>query len=82
MISKKIKNYIIEKLQIGWSPEIISGRMKKDIGGNIVYFKTIYRYISKDKANGGNLYKLLPHRGKKYKYNNIKRIPSKNRIRY
>ena len=80
VISKKIKNYIIEKLQIGWSPEIISGRMKKDIGGNIVCFKTIYRYISQDKANGGNLYKLLPHRGKKYKYNNSKRIPIQNRI--
>jgi IS30 family transposase len=71
-----------EKLQIGWSPEIISGQMKKDIGLNIVYFKTIYRYISQDKANGGNLYRLLPHKGKKYKYSNSKRIPSKNRIRY
>jgi IS30 family transposase len=79
-ISKKIKNYIIEKLQIGWSPEIISGRMKRDISGKIISFKTIYRYIWEDKANGGTLYKLLPHRGKKYKYSHSKRSNIPNRI--
>lgn len=80
IISLKITKYIQQKLQLGWSPEVISGRMKKDIGGKTICFKTIYRYIWQDKINGGSLYKLLPHRGRKYKYSNSKRSTIPNRI--
>lgn len=45
----------------------ISGRMKLDLS-KAVSHQTIYAYIKKDKRNGGELFKLLPHRGKKYKY--------------
>jgi len=30
-INHKVKSYIISKLKIGWSPEIISGRISRDI---------------------------------------------------
>ena len=75
----KVKSYILDKLKIGWSPEVISGRMKKEKIARISC-KSIYRYIWQDKIDGGKLYKLLPHQGKKYKYGSNKRSTIKNRI--
>ena len=75
----KIIKYIKEKLEIGWSPEVISGRMHKDIKIS-VSFKSIYRYIWEVKLFGGKLHKLLPHQGKRYRYGNQNRCPIKNRI--
>ncbi len=63
----KAKDYIITKLKASWSPEQIAGRMVKDLKLKISY-KTIYKYLSFDKEQGGKLYKLLAHQGKKYKY--------------
>jgi len=54
--------------------------MRKDIGCKKISFKTIYCYIWQDKAEGGVLYKLLPNRGKKYKYSSAKRTSIPNRI--
>ncbi len=42
MLTNKIKEYIAKKLEIGWSPDVICGRMKKDLNKR-VSFKTIYR---------------------------------------
>jgi IS30 family transposase len=56
----------IEKsLKLGWSPEQITGRLKKE-GKSHVSHETIYRYVWADKKTGGSLHKLLRHRGKKY----------------
>lgn len=52
-------------LKLGWSPEQITGRLKKE-GKPHVSHETIYRHIWTDKKNGGSLHKLLRHRGKKY----------------
>ena len=58
---------IEEKLVISqWSPEQISGWMKKKDHVSAVSHETIYQHIWKDKRNGGLLYKELRHRGKKY----------------
>jgi IS30 family transposase len=78
-ITDKMKSYISEKLKIGWSPDVISGKMKKNIGC-IISFKTIYRYIWQNKSTGGDLYKLLPHQGKKYKSGSSKRTTIVNRV--
>jgi IS30 family transposase len=75
----KIMKYVVSKLEIGWSPEVISGRMQKDIKHSIS-FKTIYRYIWEQKQNGSKLYKLLAHQGKRYKYGNANRCMIKDRI--
>lgn len=77
-ITAKVLRYITEKLKVGWSPEVISGRLYKDKRKRIS-FKTIYRYIWHDKSTGGKLFKLLPHQGKRYKYGSGKRSPIKNR---
>ena len=47
-----------------WSPEQIQGRLL-DGGLNAVCPSTIYHFIKRDKANGGDLHKNLRH--KKYK---------------
>ncbi len=78
-ITKKVKTYICEQLSLGWSLDVISGRMKR-LTGRKISFKTLYRYVWQDKADGGNLYKLLPHRGKKYKYGSSKRTTIPNRV--
>lgn len=78
-ITPKVKSYIISHLKIGWSPEVISGRIYKDIRYRIS-FKAIYCYIWQDKRNGGKLYKLLPHQGKRYKYCSTKRSLIRDRV--
>jgi len=46
-----------------WSPEQISGRLKKH--GIKISHERIYQYVWKDKKDGGELYKQLRRRGKK-----------------
>jgi len=66
-----VKCLIKEKLELGWSPEQISGRLKIEYNIKISY-ELIYQYIDGDRKAGGTLFKYLPHRGKKYKNRNIK----------
>ncbi len=42
-----IRQYIIDKLEIGWSPEQIAGRISIDLPGKHVSHETIYMYIFK-----------------------------------
>jgi IS30 family transposase len=77
--TNQVKDYVILHLKEGWSPEQISGRMQIDIKQSVSH-QTIYAFILDDKANGGNLYKRLPHQGKKYKYGSGKKSNIKNRV--
>lgn len=58
---------IIEEklLQEEWSPDQISGRLKKEGIADISH-EAIYQHIWKDKRTGGTLHKHLRHNGKKY----------------
>jgi IS30 family transposase len=50
-----------------WSPEQISGMLKNDVNETLsVSHETIYKFIWSDKANGGELYKFLRRKAKKY----------------
>ncbi len=64
-LSSEMLIIIEEKLKMEWSPEQISGWMKKKCTKHVSY-ETIYKYIWADKKRGGFLYKHLRHRGKKY----------------
>ncbi len=64
-ITPSLKETICLKLQLLWSPEQISGRLKIESGIRVSH-ESIYQLIWKDKNNGGNLYKYLRHAGKKY----------------
>lgn len=66
-LKPRLKQYIINQLTKGWSPEQISGRLRRKKLKSVCH-QTIYNYIKYDKAHGGKLYKLLPHKGKKYYY--------------
>lgn len=61
----KTVSIIREKLKIQWSPEQISGWLKK-WKYRAVSHETIYKYVWYDKRMGGFLYKELRHCGKKY----------------
>lgn len=51
----KLAAYVREKIQLNWSPEQISGRLKLE-GLPTVSHETIYAYLAKDKGQGGRLY--------------------------
>lgn len=68
-LDQKLKNMIIEKLQLDWSPEQIAGYFKKNKISNIGH-RSIYLWISADEDNGGKLYKFLrrSHKKRRKKY--------------
>lgn len=75
VITTKFTETVKERVEIDlknhWSPEQISGRLKKEKIGSISH-ELIYQYIDKDRKAGGILYTYLPRRGKRYKKRNIK----------
>jgi IS30 family transposase len=43
--NKKIQQYVRRKLKIGWSPEIIAGRLKNGTSGLSISPEAIYQFI-------------------------------------
>lgn len=72
-MSDSMTAIIKEKLNLQWSPEQISGWLKKKEHQAAVSHETIYKYVWEDKKNGGSLYKQLRHSGKKYNKRGSKR---------
>jgi IS30 family transposase len=64
--TEKIKEYVKEKLENGYSPEQISGRLSIDNPDLSISHETIYTHIWADKKAGGTLYKNLRRCGRKY----------------
>jgi len=65
-VTPEAKLFIEQSLRFKqWSPEQISGAMEKNIGITMTH-EWIYLYIWNNKKNGGDLYKHLRRRGKKY----------------
>jgi len=69
-----LKQIVIEKIMLDWSPDQISGYLKKDGTADISH-ERIYQFILADKKAGGTLYTHLRHAGKKRK----KRYGTKDR---
>ena len=68
--NKMLYQHVVHKLQEGWSPDAIAGRLKKNHPndkGECVSHETIYQWVIKDYQVGGGLYKALPKRHKKRK---------------
>jgi IS30 family transposase len=63
-IKGALQELVIQKLEEGWSPEQITGRLKLE-GKESVSVEGIYRYILMDRKCGGNLYKFLRRHGRK-----------------
>ena len=62
----EVKGYVHEKLSIQWSPEQISGRMKKEIGLRVSH-ERIYQYLLEDRQADGTLWTDLRRSNKKRK---------------
>ena len=64
-ISIGLKRYIIEKLKEDWSPEQISGELKRlSKGKAVVSHETIYQFIYSEEGKELELWKHLRHRSK------------------
>jgi len=66
--NRLLYDYIVENLQQGWSPELISGRLIRDYPDDPemrASHETIYRWIYEDAKGGGKLYDCLVRRRKK-----------------
>ena len=72
----ELKNYIIEKLHTGWSPEIISGHLKKERGITVISHETIYAYIYSKAGCKDELYLTLTKRRKKRKAKSLRKNKS------
>lgn len=65
----KTRNYVYQKLQVGWSPEQISGRMRFEGRKDYVCLETIYNFIYTDSLwIEDKMYQYL-RRGKKRRTN-------------
>jgi IS30 family transposase len=50
--NKTIRTYVHEKLVLGWSPELIAGRLPMDHPGQSISYEAIYQYIYHPKTEG------------------------------
>ncbi len=46
--SSKLQKYIVARLQLGWSPEQIAGRLKYKCGYTVICHETIYSWLYQD----------------------------------
>ena len=65
-LTSDVVKVIEDNIKKDWSPEQIAGILKKR-GKISLHHETIYRFILKDKNNGGNLYTHLRHQNKTYR---------------
>ena len=63
-LTAELVGMIQEKIRMDWSPEQISGWLKRQ--GTLISHESIYRMIWADKKAGGKLYQHLRHHGKRY----------------
>ena len=60
-------SYVLDKLNIGWSPEQIAGRLVYEDASDRICHESIYRYIYSAEGIQAMLWKLLPKQQKKRK---------------
>lgn len=72
--TKELQQIVVEKIMLDWSPDQISGYLKKNGAADISH-ERIYQFILADKKAGGTLYTHLRHGKKKRK----KRYGAKDR---
>ena len=65
-LTRKHISFIKMCIKDGFSPEQVAGRMILLTELKSISHETIYRYIYHNKRSGGNLYKYLRHKNKKY----------------
>lgn len=69
-MNSELRSYVHCKLNLGWSPEIIANRIKRDYPRQSVFrvsHEAIYQWVYRDAVNNGLLYKRLVRTHKKRK---------------
>ncbi len=64
--NKSIRQYVHQKLSIGWTPELISGRLKQTNSKQYICHESIYQYIYKLKRE------LIPFLPRKHTHRRVK----------
>ena len=72
-----IRQYVEEKLRIGWSPELISGRIEIEYPGHSISYEAIYQYIYHDETS--NREELIGCLRRSHRKRKKKRIGRKER---
>jgi IS30 family transposase len=79
--NKTIRTYVHEKLALGWSPELIAGRLSMDRPGQSISYEAIYQYIYHPKTEGREeLIASLRRAHRKRKQKSIGRTVRKTKI--
>lgn len=68
-----VRGYVREKLQEGWSPEQIAGRIRLDMPGKQVSHETIYEFVFKNERELVQYLQCGRKRRRKRKYTRAKR---------
>jgi IS30 family transposase len=58
---------VIAQIRRKWSPKQISGRRRRLRAGRAISHETIYRYVRKDRREGGELWKHMRHMSKPWR---------------
>lgn len=67
-----LKSYVIEKLESGWSPELIDGYLRRHAGYCVVSYETIYRFVYSVEGQKLKLHQYLMQK-RRFRYPKIKR---------
>ena len=80
MSDEHLRKYVLLKLEKGWSPELIEGRLRKKFGKTIINHETIYKFIYESEL--GKQHKLYEYlrNGKKRRTKQKGRHPKKSII--
>lgn len=80
----QLRSHVERELRNKRSPDQIAGRLKERRRKHTVSHQSIYRYIERDKEEGGDLFQYLRYQGKKYKWRGLAkdktRIPNRKDI--
>ncbi|OEJ64223.1 IS30 family transposase [Magnetovibrio blakemorei] len=67
---RQVRTYVNDRLAMGWSPEQIVGRLRREGSEHTVGVETIYRYIYRPRMRSEKLHRFLPRakasRGRRY----------------
>jgi len=67
----ELKSFVIDKIENGWSPELIDGYLRRKVGYCIISYETIYRFIYSATGLKLKLYRHLM-RKRRFRYPRIK----------
>ena len=69
----KLREAVIDRLKVGWSPEQIAGRLKYEQSGLNICHETIYRYIYSKDVCESTLFRYLPENRRRRRPRNTRR---------